>query len=457
LGLWDMAFSFLLLAAPLTVLSIPGAFGRYIEHYRQRGQLRAFLRRTVLGCGGVAALALVGIVVARQWFSELVFGSTDESALVVLAAGCLTTVVAYNFLIELFTALRSVRLASGLQFINSVAFAVIGLALLAGWDCSAKSVLVSYGAACLLTVIWASRPLYRVWHAATPAASPLSHGALWAKMLPFAGWILLGNAMTNVFGVLDRYMIVHFSNIPADQVMDVIGNYHSSRVVPVLLVSIATMLGVMILPHLSHDWEAGRRAAVAARLQLFLKLGGFGMYAAAVAVMIAAPLLFEIAFRGKFPGGEAVLPLTLTYSTWFGMLFIAQNYLLCAEHAQLTSLALFAGLLLNIGLNLLWVPTMGLEGAVWASTAANGLALLLVCEFNQRLGFRLDGGAKLVLLLPLLLSLGPWIAATAIVVVSLDAAFTERMLSAEEKRRIAETLGGYKARIMHRRRALSPQ
>ena len=39
LGAWDLAFGFLLLAAPLAVLGIPGAFGRYVEHYRQRGQL----------------------------------------------------------------------------------------------------------------------------------------------------------------------------------------------------------------------------------------------------------------------------------------------------------------------------------------------------------------------------------------------------------------------------------
>ena len=58
LGLWDMAFSFLMLAAPLAVLAIPGAFGRYLEHYRQRGQLHTFLRRTApgvrrLGAGGL--------------------------------------------------------------------------------------------------------------------------------------------------------------------------------------------------------------------------------------------------------------------------------------------------------------------------------------------------------------------------------------------------------------------
>ena len=82
LGLWDMAFSFLLLAAPLVVLAIPGAFGRYLEYYRQRGQLRTFLWRAGLACGGLALAACTGIVLARRWFSVLIFGSEDQSALV---------------------------------------------------------------------------------------------------------------------------------------------------------------------------------------------------------------------------------------------------------------------------------------------------------------------------------------------------------------------------------------
>ena len=48
LGQWDLAFGFLLLAAPTAVLGLPGSFRRYVEHYRQRGQLRSFLRQTTL-------------------------------------------------------------------------------------------------------------------------------------------------------------------------------------------------------------------------------------------------------------------------------------------------------------------------------------------------------------------------------------------------------------------------
>ena len=95
-----------------------------------------------------------------------------------------------------------------------------------------------------------------------PVAHPAPHVAVWAKIAPFAAWLLLGSVLTNLFGVVDRYLIIHFSRMSAAEALDAVGNYHSSRVVPLLLVSIAAMLATMIMPHLSHDWEAGRRQLV---------------------------------------------------------------------------------------------------------------------------------------------------------------------------------------------------
>src|SRR6188508_2816573 len=62
LGTWDMAYSFLLLAAPVIVLGLPGCFGRYLERYRQRGQLRTFLRRAVTWTATLTVIACAAII-----------------------------------------------------------------------------------------------------------------------------------------------------------------------------------------------------------------------------------------------------------------------------------------------------------------------------------------------------------------------------------------------------------
>jgi len=447
LGQWDMAFSFLVFVAPLSVLALPGAFGRYVEHFNQRGQLRTFLRRTMVACAAAAVVAVVLIQSGREWFSQLIFGTSECGELVALLAVSLAAVVVYNFLTELFTALRNVRLVSIMQLVNSVAFAVLGVCLLLGWQRSALSIVLAYGGSCLIAGGGAAWWLRRTWKALPQVAEPLPQRALWSKLAPFAAWVVLVSMLANLFEIVDRYMIVHFSSQPPAQALAMVGHYHSSRVVPLLLVSIAAMLSAMITPHLSHDWEAGRRDRVAARLGLFLKLFGFALVTVSVVVSFAAPLLFNVAFQGKFAGGLAVLPWTLTYCTWFGLTMVAQNYLWCAERARLSSLALLTGLLVNVGLNLLLLPRMGLLGAVLATTTANLVALALVVTFNRLLGFRIDCGTWVVLALPPAICLGPQLAAAVLIAVAWAAVRSDRLLSVEEKRVLTQGWSEYVERF----------
>ncbi|NQU20167.1 MAG: lipopolysaccharide biosynthesis protein [Candidatus Nealsonbacteria bacterium] len=455
LGQWDMAFGFLVLAGPVAVLALPGTFGRYVERYRQRGQLRAFLRRALLMCAAMALTGAATVYCAQSWFSQLIFGTPDRADMVVLLAVSLLAVVASNFFTELFTALRNVRFVAGVQLANGLLFAALGVGLLLLWRCQAGSVVVAYGGACLITSTIACCWLWRSWGKLPEGPEPFARRTLWSKVVPFAGWILTVNLLTNLFEIADRYMIVHYSSGPTGAGLALVGDYHSSRIVPLLLVSIAGMLSAMITPHLSHDWEAGRRDRVAARLNLFIKLLAFALTAAGVAVTIVAPLLFDVAFQGKFAGGLAVLPWTLTYCTWFGIAMIVQTYLWCSEKAYLASIALLIGLTVNVGLNLVLLPRMGLLGAVLATTIANLVALVLLIYFTRLLGFHLDRGAWVVLAAPLAACLGPAVASLLLLGIVLEAVNSDRLLSADEKRQLAEGLGGYLEKFRHFRSARS--
>ena len=101
LGQWDMAFGFLMMAGPLLVFALPGTFGRYVDRYRQAGQLRSFLGRTAAVCVALGVPSLLAIVACRGWFSALVFGSRDHEGLVVLLALGLVGVIAFNYFLAL--------------------------------------------------------------------------------------------------------------------------------------------------------------------------------------------------------------------------------------------------------------------------------------------------------------------------------------------------------------------
>ena len=434
LGEWDIGFSFLMLAAPVAVLSLPGAFGRYVAYYRQRGQLRLFLRRTIGATAILATATAAAIVANRVWFSGLVFGRGDRVELVLLLTGALLSTIAYNVVVELLISLRLQRLASTLEFFNSLAFAGLGVGLLWCWQASAASVIGAYGGACLLSVLVSLVWARDVWRWLPEAEGPpVGQFALWTKIVPFIAALWASNWLGNLFNIADRYVLIHFSQWDAAESLAMVGQYHSSRILPLLLITVCGLLGSVVTPFLSHEWEAGNRRLVAARLNLLLKLAGLTLVSGSVVMLWLSPLLFGWVFRGKFDVAPAILALALAYSVWAGMVCLAKTFLWCAEKAALVSIAYLAGLATSVGLNLFLVPRFGLVGAVNGACAAHLVVLLVVYAFNRRHGMHLDRGVWLVSALPLALWLGPWCAAAGVLLFLAASAWTNLIFNAAEK------------------------
>jgi len=439
LGQWDMAYSFLLLAAPLIVLGLPGSFGRYLELYRQRRQLRIFLRRTAAWTAALTASAVAVIALWTPSFSWLVFGRPDRKTLVMLIAGSLVSVILHQFLEALFAALRKFRIVSMMQFCQSMGFAVISLSLLWWWRLSAESIIVGYGAACLVSAVgvllWTGRSIADV---AAPGPE-VAHREFWPPLVRFAIWIWFTNLLCNLFAVVDRYMLLHWSGLNTEAALTQVGYYHSSRVVPLLLISLADLLAGIVMPYLSHDWERGERRLVSDRLNLILKLTSLGMLAASVLILLGAPLLFQVAIEGRYNAGLTVLPWTLTYCVWYSILIVAQNYIWCAEKTKIGSLPLGIGLVANILLNLVLLPIWGLYGAVFATTLSTGLALGLLYWLNQHEGMQLQSGLLWLSAAPVALGGGAWSGAAVLVALLVAAPFSKTLFTADER----AVIGGF--------------
>jgi O-antigen/teichoic acid export membrane protein len=443
LGQWSLCFGFFLLAAPVVVCGLPGSFGRYVEYYRQRGLLRPFLVRTTAVSSLLAAAGIAAVLLARQPIAWLVFGDPTRAPLIVLLAFGLVGLVMFNFLVELFAALRLARLVYGLQLVTSLLFAALGLALFCAWQASAAALIIAYALACVMASLGGLFYLARVWRTVTPASRELTHSALWSRLLPFALWLWLTNVVVNLFERADCYMIMHVGGFGQQLAETLVGNYHTSRVIPLLMVSVAGLLSGLLLPHLSHAWEQGRRDVAVRRLLLTYKLSALAFMVGSVVLLIGSPLLFGWALAGKYDAGLAVLPWTLIYCFWFSLSLIAQNYLWCVERARLVTACYVGGLLLNVALNLILLPWLGLVGAVLATAAGNAVALVVVHLLNRRWGMRVPFGVWLVSLLPLALALGAWPAAAVLLITLILAARTELLFTREERGQVGDTLMGY--------------
>ena len=221
---------------------------------------------------------------------------------------------------------------------------MISLGLLWWWRFAAESIVIGYGAAACCR-----SSAYLLWkgRAVMAEAAPddgVAHREFWPPLVRFAVWVWVINLFCHLFGVVDRYMLVHWSGLENAAALALVGHYHASRIVPLLFLSVADLLAGVVMPYLSHDWEVGSRQRVSDRLNLVLKFTSLVMLAGGVAVLWIAPLLFHVAFQGRYDEGLAVMPWTLTYCVWYALLLVAQNYIWCAERTKLGALPLAVGL-----------------------------------------------------------------------------------------------------------------
>jgi len=440
LGQWDMAFGFLILAAPLAVFGLPGSFGRYVEYYRQRGQLRPFLRRTAGWIALLAAAAVLAVAGARSWFSDLAFGSAEYGNLMLLLAVGLGVLIVDNCFTSLYTALRQIKFVSLMQFTNSLLFAVLGMGLLLTWKAETASIVVAFVASYCITATISIAWWHRIRRTLPRTSAALPPRSMRTRVLPFAFGLWIVNLLSNLSGIADRFMIVHFSGLPAAGALNMVGQYHTARIFPVLFFGVAELLGAIMTPHLSADWEAGQRAKVSQRLVLTIKVFGVGLVAAAIVVLLIAPVLFGLVWQNRYAGGLAVLPWALMCSVWAGLAAISYNYLWCAEKPHLVCWTLLASLAINVGLNLLLLSPLGLMGAALSATIARGASLALLWWLSSRLGMRVDRGLVVVAALPLALCLGPWAALFVLAVVLLEGIPGIRCLNPQEKQQVARTI-----------------
>ncbi|MEM1305117.1 MAG: lipopolysaccharide biosynthesis protein, partial [Planctomycetota bacterium] len=355
-----------------------------------------------------------------------------------LVAGCLAVIILHHFLEAVFAGLRLFRVVSAMHFCQSMAFAAIALTLIMKWRADASSIVAGYAAACGLSVtgvlVWS---MLRVRQVTDAAAAP-RHREFWPVLLRFAVWVWVSNLLANVFSTVDRYMILHYGGFDSATALEMVGNYHASVIVPVLLVSVANLLTGAMIPHLSHAWEAGQTEDVSARVNLSLKLCSFGMLAVGCGLLLFCPLLFSAAFEGKYDAGLAVLPWTITACVWYSLMLIAQTYVWCAEKTRSATAPLIAGIASNVTLNLLLLPRFGLTGAVAATAAATLLAHLAQLVVNAKTGMRVHPGTVALSFAPLLLLLGTGPSLAFLVAIAWAACSRDGLLTSDERRTLLD-------------------
>ncbi len=406
LGQWAMGYGFVSLVTPMFLLGLPGSLPRFVEYYNQRGQLRAFLRQMIGVTAAVGCLSLSIPLMFPQFFAGFVFGDDSAVYLVTSLAVAVFTVILFNTTNQLIGSLRLVRVASFMQFVQSVVFTVVAVLWL--WNGGGMSgVLLAFAGSTLLATLPAWYVLVRGWNEFSVSSEPLPSAAMWRRILPYAVALWFMNLLSNTFELTDRYMLLHLSPDGPAVGQRLVGQYHSSLFIPSLMISLATMLASVIMPYLVADWEKGRRRAMGEKLRQILIGASVAFTATAIVALTFSQWIFTDLLAGRYDSGLSVLPVVLVFCIWCALVSIAQNYLWVVEKGRLAGYVLLAGVSANFLLNYLLIPRIGLVGAVWGTLTSHAVVLVGIWWANAKCGFRMDLSIFWISVLPATLLAGP--------------------------------------------------
>ena len=408
-GQWAMAFGFITMITPIMLLGMPGSLPRYVEHFRLRGQLPQLVRRLLGGTIGCAAIFFAAMMLAPKWFGWLIFLEPQNVALIYSVGVAVVSIVAFYFVYELVAALRQIRVASLMQFTQSVGFTVLGIAWLSTGG-GLNGLVLSFALATAIGILPGAYALTVGWRGLEKSDEPFEASSMWRRLLPYAAALWSMNLLANVFELSDRYMILHFT--PGGELAGqaAVGQYHSGRIIPVLLMSLATMISGVLLPYLSADWEAGRKQAVKDFLRRVLLAISVSFTLGAAVAMLLAPWLFSSLLENRYNAGLALMPMAFVFCIWSALATVAEVYLYVRERGKLVALAIGAGLIANLVLNALLLPIWGLHGAVVATLCSHGVVMIGIWLGLAGSDYGLDSTTFYISIVPATLLAGPWIA-----------------------------------------------
>jgi O-antigen/teichoic acid export membrane protein len=200
------------------------------------------------------------------------------------------------------------------------------------------------------------------------------------------------------------------------------------------------MLGGVLLPYLSADWERGNGQRIANRIRQLAHAVCLGSMAIAAASMLAAPYLFHFAFGARYELALQVLPIALLQVTWMGMFLVAEPYLLCAERGKELVWLLLTAFIANLLLNVFLIPIFGLHGGMLATAAASLLAVGLLYWRLSCNGCWLGRASWLLLLAPTTIVFGPQWTVAGLLMLVVIAGRTEWLLAKADREHLDSML-----------------
>jgi O-antigen/teichoic acid export membrane protein len=210
-------------------------------------------------------------------------------------------------------------------------------------------------------------------------------GAAWPRFLRTKEYLLFSlpamPAILSWWAVSssDRYVIARYLGL------DSVGIYSTAYGIGNIIILIVSVLGFVLTPTLSRLYDEGKMDELSIQISYSLKY--FLMLAIPFVMgsaFLASPLLTLFSTADMASRGNVVLPLIALSILLYGAIGMVGQVLLLTKKTALLGFVWVAAAALNLGLNILLVPRLGIKGSAISSLMAYTFVLGIVCYYSFR-------------------------------------------------------------------------
>ena len=181
-----------------------------------------------------------------------------------------------------------------------------------------------------------------------------------------------------IFQQFDKIMIKHFLDENA------VGQYTASSSLISLIVFVPVVLTEALSPYLIAFKQEKGLPYYRKKAQLFSDYIFWGSFLISAVVMLLSSLIINIIYGNQFTEAIEVMRIFSWQGALIAMGSVAAQIMIIDNTHQIAYLKSIMGGVMNIALNIIWIPKFGIIGAVWASLLAYFISSYVAHLFIKR-------------------------------------------------------------------------
>jgi stage V sporulation protein B len=440
-GIYTLGFFFILIMVSITGLGITASFGRYAPRYANRGALRWFFRKAY--ALNISLGLAVGVVVFLRpsVFSRLIYNEPGETAVIMAAALAIPGMVAIRNLTATFAGLKLFRASSLLEFGQVAVYALLG-GLLVAYYRSAAVGLLSYGVSMLVCIPFFAPLLGKYLLSQEPVYRRPDEPGFYKRLLRFTVWFTVTPILVHIFNYVDRLSLQRLMSA-SDQ-----GIYSAAINLGATVSAIGLAVNSVIYPQLSTTWEGGKHDRTLENLDISIRVTAIGLLVVGLVLVLLAKPIIVLLLGQDYSAGAQVLPWLVVFYLLSISLWLFGVYPTLVERTYVSAVGLACAVPMNVILNLILIPRLGIVGAAVATVVSYMVMWVITVRICAMFGMPVSRRTVMVSLSPFLLLLPGLLAIAAVGLVIYICATKTWIVTAAERQRVYQELRGFlKSRI----------